>query len=285
MEARNELKNDFCVLIISYGRPDKCTTAEWLEKMNYSRPWYVVCSTDDAKLDGYKKRYGERVIVFNKDEIFFDKLDNFGLKKVGSYARQACFPIARNLGYRFFVSLDDDYHGLFWRYLNRKLNKLCTRKCTHLDGMFAAMFQFIDVSDSILELDFGVDGLFCGGASSKNVYSDLILKGFNSHFNDVEKWIEYKGTFFDDMNACIGEGVRGRIIFTVPLASMRVEKFGEGVMSKSYNDVGMINVAFYSLMLCPSAVTIRLGGNMKSQLIVNNNNVFPKIINEKWHKK
>lgn len=180
-------KKDYCVLIISYGRPDKCLTAQYLEEIKFERPWFVVCSTDDSQLEGYKRRFGDRVVVFNKDDIDFDTMDNFGIKKVGVYARAACFNVARQLGYKYFASFDDDYTGFNWRYVTKDLKKLATRRCQHIAEMFDAMFSFVDSSPHLLEASFCVNGNYIGGAKSPNVWLDVLPRAVNTFFNNTEK--------------------------------------------------------------------------------------------------
>ena len=135
-----------------------------LQRMNYRGPWYVVCSTDDAQLSKYKEVFGERVVVFDKEEIAptFDPMDNSGRRNLGVFARQACFPVARRLGYKYFLSLDDDYNGLEWRYLNQSCTKCCGTMAKSMDELCEAMLRFMDTSGA-WEVDFSVGGDFIGG--------------------------------------------------------------------------------------------------------------------------
>lgn len=49
--------------------------------------------------------------MFDKPKIAktFDEADNFDDRRAIVYARNACFQIARKLGYKYFIELDDDY--------------------------------------------------------------------------------------------------------------------------------------------------------------------------------
>ena len=51
------------IYIISKGRPN-CTTARTLEGLDYPGDWFIVCGTNDETLPDYKRRWGERVLVF-----------------------------------------------------------------------------------------------------------------------------------------------------------------------------------------------------------------------------
>lgn len=259
--------------------------------MNYNRPWYVVCSTDDAQLDGYKKRYGDRVIVFDKDKLKFDTMDNFGIKKVGSYARQACFPIARDLGYRYFLSLDDDYSDLVWRYATADIKSMPQKSCKHLEEMFEAMFEFLCVCPDLYELSFATCATYIGGVNAKHAWRDVIRRTVNTHFNDVEKWISYKGTFNDDINAYVEYSQRGKLFFMIPMASIIMEAFKkEDVdkakgMQKERLELGIHNHCFYSVMLSPAAVRINTKDGIIFSTCCRVENYSAQILHEKWHKK
>lgn len=282
-----KLRSNFCVLIISYGRADNCRTARWLEKMHFSAPWYIVCSTDDGQLEQYKKRYGERVIVFDKDDIEFDRMNNFKMKNVGSYARQACFSIARGLGFRYFLSLDDDYSALHWRYVNSSKKRLCSCKCAHLERMCEAMLLFLDSSEKIQEVAFCTDAMMLGGANAAVAYRDVVYKAVNTHFCDTQKWINYYGTFCDDMNAYLEGNRRGELFMATPLCTIQLNEFetGDGGMTAAYKSWDKFYRVFCCIMLSPSVG--KLAGSEKWQLKfpVKMDSYVPKILPETYKKK
>lgn len=283
-------KKGYCVLIISYGRPDKCLTAQYLEGINFDRPWYVVCSTDDPQLDGYKRRYGDRVVVFDKDDIDFDPMDNFGIKKVGVYARAACFNVASMLGYKHFASFDDDYTGFNWRYVTKDLKKLATRKCQHVAEMFDAMFSFIDSSPHLLEASFCVNGNYIGGAKTPTVWMDVLPRAVNTFFNSTEKSIYYRGTFEDDTNTFVENCALGRLCLLTPLAGVVIHGMGkkgstnQGMDAKR-RELGVFESQFYAVMLSPSAVSISTKDGEFFSVCSKKEFYEVKILHEKWKKK
>ena len=78
------------VYILTYGRPDKVHTINSLRSQGFTGKIYLVCSTDDKKLNEYKSNH-ENVIVFDKN-IYrgsFDIGDNFNDNRVVVFARNA----------------------------------------------------------------------------------------------------------------------------------------------------------------------------------------------------
>ena len=71
------MNDDFAVFILTYGRPDNVKTYKTLDRFGYTGKIYLICSTDDKKLNQYKTKYKDQVITFNKDDIEFDSADNF----------------------------------------------------------------------------------------------------------------------------------------------------------------------------------------------------------------
>ena len=110
-------KDKFAVFILTYGRPEKVKTIDSLRKGGYTGKIYLLCSTDDNKLEIYQKLH-ENVIVFNKQDYkgTFDIADNFSKDNVVVYARNANFDIAKKLGYTYFMQLDDDYTDFRYKF-------------------------------------------------------------------------------------------------------------------------------------------------------------------------
>ena len=85
-------KNDFCVIILTYGRPEKQKTYNTLRKLGYTGEIFFLCSDDDNSIAIMKEKYGlDRVHIFSKKEYdYIDSFDNFENRKVIYYARNAC---------------------------------------------------------------------------------------------------------------------------------------------------------------------------------------------------
>ena len=82
----SERIDDFCVFILSFGRSDRVITYNTLfkESKQFSQDVYIVCSDDDSDLPNYIEKFGDKVVVFNKDTLrkYIETADNFD-KNVG----------------------------------------------------------------------------------------------------------------------------------------------------------------------------------------------------------
>ena len=114
---------DFVIFILSHGRPDNVLTFKTLKNCGFTGDIFFVVDNEDNSVDEYRKNFGtDRVIVFNKkkeaDRI--DEGNNFDNRKVIVHARNACFKIAKNLGIKYFLQLDDDYYECIYKFSDTK---------------------------------------------------------------------------------------------------------------------------------------------------------------------
>ena len=104
------IDEDFAVFILTHGRSDNVKTYKTLKRFVYTWTIYIICSDDDKQLYKYKELYNKQVIVFSKKEYknTFDIGDNFDDERVVVYARNACYDLAKKVGIKYFLVLDDD---------------------------------------------------------------------------------------------------------------------------------------------------------------------------------
>ena len=109
----------YCVFILTHGRPDNCYTYKTLIKCGYTGKIYFVVDNEDKCIEQYQNNFGkENVKVFNK-KLMADKIDeanNFDNRKVIVHARNYCFELANELGYKYFIHLDDDYYEIDYKF-------------------------------------------------------------------------------------------------------------------------------------------------------------------------
>ena len=102
----------FVVFILSHGRPQKNSTYRTLRSCGYTGSIHVILDNLDTKKEEYMRLYGEdNVYVFNKPWVALesDRMNNFGDMRATLFVRNATFDIARDLGLKYFLVLDDDY--------------------------------------------------------------------------------------------------------------------------------------------------------------------------------
>ena len=277
--------SDYAVIIPTHGRYDRVFTIDSLRKSGYTGDIYLLCDDEDKQLEQYKEKYGDKVIVFSKDEYIgkFDKMDNFGNKACVVYARNAMWDVARSVGLTHFAVLDDDYTSIKYRITpdggyHGKLMK-------NTDGVFAAYINFLKTS-GVDTVCFAQGGDYIGGKDNSNVKNGFKVsrKMMNLYFFSADKPIEFKGTINEDLTSSVTEGQRGKIILTSLMSSVdqKETQSNAGGLTDIYLEVGTYVKSFYSVMAAPSCVKIAsMGdGHLRIHHAVTWKNAVPKIIRE-----
>ena len=114
---------DFAIFILTHGRPDNVKTYNVIRNRGYTGNIYIIIDNEDKSAEKYYENFGDKVIMFDKKAIAktFDEADNFEDRRAIVYARNACFNIAKDLGIKYFMQLDDDYIAFHYRlyYMNK----------------------------------------------------------------------------------------------------------------------------------------------------------------------
>ena len=259
------MRKDFCVLILTHGRPDSVVTLKSLNRFGYTGDWFLVCDDEDATLEEYKKNFGEdKVVVFSKSDIAqrFDECDNFDDRRAIVYARNASFEIARKLGYRYFLQLDDDYDSFRWRispeieYSSKMLSFEPSYRT--LDKVFDVMLNYLIETPRLTTLCMAQSGDFIGGGGSKMMTDQFRRKAMNSFFCDVDRQFEFMGRINEDVNAYTSLANRGVLMLTTAFVSLnqRTTQQSKGGMSDMYIDGGTYIKSFYTVIGHPAGVKI-----------------------------
>ena len=278
--------SDYAVIIPTHGRYDRVFTIDSLRKSGYTGDIYLLCDDEDKQLEQYKEKYGDKVIVFSKDDYAgkFDKMDNFGNKACVVYARNAMWDAAKKIGLKFFIVADDDYT----MYRFRIDNKQCYRtniQIKNIDAVFNAYFDFLKISN-IDTVCFAQDGDYIGGFSNSKISGGYkpYRKMMNLYFFNVDKPLEFKGTINEDLTSSVTEGVLGKKILTCMMTSLlqKETQSNLGGLTEIYLELGTYVKSFYSVMAAPSCVKVALMGDKQMRLhhAVTWKNAVPKIIRE-----
>ena len=281
------MRKDFCVFILTHGRPNKVYTLETLRKCNYTGDYYLVIDNEDKEADDYYKLFDGKVLMFDKLEISktFDTADTSDDRRAIVYARNVCFKLAKKLGYKYFLELDDDYTEFrFRKEINGILRTIYMR---HIDKVFTAMINFLEKSGADT-IAFAQTGDFIGGTGSNVFKKKLARKAMNSFFCSTEREFNFLGRINEDVNSYVSLGRQGKLFFTIAEASLDqlATQQNSGGMTELYLDSGTYVKSFYTIIFAPSCAKIGLMG-------VNNKRIHhrilwdycsPKILNQK-HKK
>lgn len=290
------MKNkDFVAFILSHGRADRVFTYTTLRKRGYSGRVVVVIDNEDSTAARYKENFGEEnVVVFDKAKVAetFDE----GLKgdrRTIVYARNACFQIARDLGYRYFIELDDDYVNFHWRFDNNLQYKNNQKSLKNMDRVLDIMLNYYKSAERITSIAMAQGGDFIGGDKS-GLATRLRMKrkAMNSFICDTERQFTFLGRINEDVNTYTRNATTGELFFQIhqcALEQTQTQK-QDGGMTEVYLDSGTYIKSFFSVMYLPSAVRVKTMGNEyigKKRLhhLVNWKYVTPKILREEYKKK
>jgi len=279
------LPGDFAVIIPTHGRYDRVYTEASLRKSGYTGAIYLLCDDEDEQLDAYKEKYGDKVLVFSKEEYAgkFDKMDNFGNKACVVYARNAMWDAAKLVGLKFFAVADDDYQAFEYR-----IKPDCgyyAKKVKNADDLFCSYIDFMRES-GVDTICFAQGGDFIGGAENTSVRDGFKVsrKMMNWYFFDADKPIEFKGTINEDLTSSVTHGVTGGKIITSRMNSIvqKETQKNDGGLTEIYLNLGTYVKSFYSVIAAPSCIKVAAMGDSSLRLhhSVTWKNAVPKIIRE-----
>lgn len=280
---------DFVVFILTHGRPRSVLTLKALERSGYTGEVRIVIDDEDKKADVYRELYGDRVMMFSKKEIArtFDEGDNFNDRRAIIYARNACFERAKELGFTYFMELDDDYDKFAYKFdseLNFKESMI-----RNLDAVLDAMIDFYKTIPA-KAIAMAQNGDFIGGGSG-SFARDIKLrrKCMNTFICSVERPFQFIGRINEDVNTYTRMGNVGDVFFTVPNVAINQKQTqaNKGGMTDLYLDAGTYVKSFYSVMYLPSGVKIAEMGDKHKRIHhrVSWNNAVPQIVDQKYKKR
>lgn len=278
---------EFCVFIISHGRPNKLYTVELLQKNKYKGDYFIVLDNEDHTIDDYKNKYNN-IVVFDKKYIanLTDECNNFDNRRTTTHARNACFDIAKKLGYSYFLVLDDDYTCFRYRYINKYITK---GYVADLDKLFLNTLKFYK-STNFLSIAFAQGGDFIGGEGSGMITRYLFSsrKCMNSFFCSVHRRFWFVGQLNEDVNTYITLGAKGELFLTLPFVGLEQKETQKtvGGMTDAYLKYGTYVKSFTTVMLQPSSVFVSMMGFKTNRLHhrVKMCYTVPMIINENYKK-
>jgi hypothetical protein len=269
---------DFCVFILTHGRPDNVKTYETLKKCGYTGKIYLVVDNEDKSIDKYIENFGiENIKIFDKKAMAdsIDEGNNFDNRKVIIHARNACFEIAKELGMTYFVQFDDDYYYFGYRY------EAGAKKINNIDGVFDCVLNYYK-NTNIKSICFSQGGDHIGGFSGIK----LKRKAMNSFFCSTERPFQFIGSINEDVNTYTTLGNRGDLFFTFTNIQLdqKDTQSNKGGMSDEYALSGTYVKSFHSVLMHPSGVKVSMMNSKHTRLhhSIKWNNTTPMIIDEKY---
>jgi len=283
------MRNDFAIFILTHGRANNVITLKSMEQAGYDGRYYLIVDNEDDQVDIYRQNFGvDKVIVFDKEEVLrkIDTGDNFHKKGVILYARNACFDIAKELGLKYFLELDDDYTCFSYRFIDPVLNILKEIYSKQLNRIINMMIYFLE-STGALTVALAQNGDFIGGIGSR-WEKGILRKAMNSFFCKTENRVNFVGTLNEDVNMYTSYGLRGNLIMSITLFSLHQlqTQTNKGGMTDAYHDDGTYVKSFYSILYSPSCVKVAFmnTANKRIHHKVSWEHCAPKIIRQEYKK-
>lgn len=287
------MREDFCAFILTHGRPDRVYTASLLERAGYTGKWFIVIDDEDKTADEYRRIFGDRVLIFSKDEVskYTNQFDNFKDRRAILWARNVCWDLARQVGVRYFIQLDDDYTDFLYRRLGKRdgndFETYHGWQVKSLDRIFEAMVRFLEATPA-KTITMSQGGDHFGGGAGSNVHIRLRRKAMNTFVCDLERPFRFAGRINEDVNTYVGRGRLGDLFFTyMPLQmNQKQTQSNAGGMTDLYLESGTYVKSFYTVMAAPSCITIRPMGRTQKRLHhkIDWTRAVPKIIDERHRK-
>lgn len=226
------------------------------------------------------------MIVFSKVEAaqYTDRGDNIPGRGAVVFARNICHKTARELGFDYFLELDDDYQCVEYKYVNN--GHLPIKKTDNLDAVFDIYLDFLDNSGA-LAVCFLQTGDYIGGAGVFHKKT-IMRKAMNAFFCRTDRPYRFVGRMNDDVSTYVTLGHKGHLFFSVGGFAINQPSTQQvkGGATEMYLEFGTYMKSFYTVMMCPSAVKISVVGSAFPRIHhkINWNACAPKILSQKWRK-
>lgn len=279
------MTDDYCIFILSHKRPDAVKTVNTIQRHGYTGDWYIVVDHQDG-IEEYEENYGEdRVIYVDKDEALpeLDRGDNFDIRGTPLYTRFQLWDLADDLGYDYFMMLDDDYE-----YFKYRFNEGREYDCQKVDDLNRYIENGIEYLDRA-ELDtvtMAQGGDFIGGSESR--MAEKIRpsrKAMNTFLCRTDSKYDFRGVLNDDVNTYIRAQQLGKLFLTVNFVSVDQEQTqqDDGGLTDTYLEHGTYTKSFYTILYSPSCTSLsKLHDRADSRVHhrISWNNAVPKIVPE-----
>lgn len=253
------IRSDFAAIILSNGRPDRVITYDTLKRSGYTGRIILLVDDLDETRGEYIERYGDQVYVFDKRAVgkTFDRGDNFDNLRSTNYARNVSFDVARELGVKYFIQLDDDYRHFQFRF-DRDF-RYRPKVCKDLDAVFSAMLRFYENTPALTSIAISQGGDFIGGEDCGNADSiSAKRKAMNSFLCSVDRRFTFIGRLNEDVNTYTRPASTGALFLTTNQVSLEQiqTQANAGGMTEAYLEGGTYVKSFYTVMFQPSSVKV-----------------------------
>ncbi|MDO4648575.1 MAG: hypothetical protein Q4B26_07980 [Eubacteriales bacterium] len=209
------MRDDTVVFIITHARANEQLTLNMLRKTQYSGKIFLVVDDQDPELELYKEKYKDMVLVFSKEQYWktTDTFTNQKNLKGAVYARNACADLAREKGFKYFFTLDDDLQSLMYKIPEMTRKKLITKRVKRSERIIDGIVEWLEKAEQIKAIALPTDGRFMGGVNN-DVLNGIKYNIVKFCCYRTDSPYRYKSIVYEDM-ATPNEGYqRGEIAFS-----------------------------------------------------------------------
>lgn len=280
------------MFILTHGRADNVKTYSTLKKSGYTGNVYLIVDNEDAQIQKYKDNFGEEFVKIFDKKAMADSIDegnNFDNRKVIIHARNASFEIAKKLGIKYFIQLDDDYSAFDFR-IDTESTENCgaIKPIKNLDLIFNKLLNYY-LSIPALSIAFAQGGDFIGGINNgKGSYRFNKRKCMNSFFCSTDREFRFVGAINEDVNTYTTLASRGDLFLTIPFVSITqsATQSNKGGMTDIYALNGTYVKSFHSVMMQPSSVKASMmnANNKRIHHSIAWKNTTPMIVSQDYKK-
>lgn len=284
------MRDDFAIFIMVYGRPEKMWTLNTLRHTGYTGKVYLVADNTDKTLQGYKDKYGNDLLIFDKKAVaaVCDSGDNSGDLRSTLYAVNIIPHLAKENGIKYFMIMCDDYFAFQFKFDDDFRYRATVIHTRVIDDILSAMLQFFIDNPSISSLAMSQCGDFIGGGNNDKVIPTLKRKVMNTFLCSVDRPFKFMGRLNEDVTTYVNLGNKGFLFLTIMDVAItqkesQQEKSG---LTDVYLDNGTYIKSFFSVMYNPSCVKVSMMGSTHKRIhhSVSWNNAVPKILDESYRK-
>ena len=283
-----ENRTDFCIIIISNGRPNDIYTLKTLKKAGCTIPIYILIDDQDKTADEYLKKYPQQVFIFDKEKYasMVDQYDNFNNLRTTTHARNACFDLAKDLGYQYFLVLDDDYTRFRFRVDNNLLHSKKGRPVLkNINIIFYKTLEYF-INSNFTSICFAQGGDFLGIEASFYRKDGPKRKAMNSFFCSINRRFTFISRLNEDVNTYMTLGHQGCTFITIPFIQLEQKQTQktQGGMTDAYLSSGTYVKSFYTILARPDCCKISLMVGDRIHHLIDWQKAVPCIIDEKYKK-
>jgi hypothetical protein len=283
-----ENNKNLCIIIISHGRPNDIHTLKTLMEAGSKIPTFILIDNYDKTVNQYFKNYKDKVFIFDKDKYSskVDQYDNFNNLRTTTHARNACFDLSKDLGYKYFLVLDDDYTKFRFRIDSKMFHsKRGPSVIKDLDKIFYLVLNYY-INCNFKSICLAQGGDFLGIEGNFYRKDGPKRKAMNSFFCSIDRPFKFISRLNEDVNTYMSLGHKGDVFLTIPFVQIEQKPTQQtkGGMTESYLDNGTYIKSFYTVLCRPDCTKLSLMVGNRLHHLINWKNATPMIIDDK-HKK